>query len=134
VSECAGQTTSCFAVGKKDADCGGRFCCFNGCANVCRNPQTSTKKQEKINKIPPKIFKKPTNGNIQQDKTSNQKPQVQCPSALECVPKLNCDFNGVITPQPVRLNPWLEQQRVPLIPCVNQNQRKTTHVCCRLKL
>ena len=29
----------CWSVGKKDSDCQGDLCCFNGCENVCYRPQ-----------------------------------------------------------------------------------------------
>merc|ERR1719233_1679776 len=65
VSSCAGQSSSCFNVGKNDADCGGRVCCFNGCANICISQKNSSKEETREtqtskeiktkNKIPRKI-------------------------------------------------------------------------------
>jgi Clip-domain serine protease homolog Scarface len=34
---------------------------------------------------------------------------------MKCVPKVNCDFNGVMTDQTLNLTPDLEMLRVPLI-------------------
>ena len=42
-------------------------------------------------------------------------PFVQCPSAMKCVPRVNCDFNGVMVSYNVILSQVQEQQRVPLI-------------------
>merc|ERR1712098_73151 len=55
---------------------------------------------------------------------------IQCPSAMKCVPKINCDFNGVMVNYEVRLNRVQEEGRVPLIPCFNQ-RGNTVDVCCR---
>ena len=42
-------------------------------------------------------------------------PYVQCPSAMKCVPRVNCDFNGVMVNFNVILSQVQEEQRVPLI-------------------
>jgi len=42
-------------------------------------------------------------------------PYVQCPSAMKCVPRVNCDFNGVMVNYNVILSQAQEEQRVPLI-------------------
>ena len=42
-------------------------------------------------------------------------PFITCPSAMKCVEKINCNFNGVMVEEPVFLNPEQEAQRVPLI-------------------
>ena len=42
-------------------------------------------------------------------------PFVTCPSAMKCVQKVNCNFNGVMVEEQVLLNPEQEKQRVPLI-------------------
>ena len=42
-------------------------------------------------------------------------PYIQCPSAMKCVPRVNCDFNGVMVNFNVILSQAQEQQRVPLI-------------------
>merc|ERR1719233_173300 len=39
-------------------------------------------------------------------------PFITCPSAMKCVEKINCNFNGVMVEQPVFLNPEQETQRV----------------------
>ena len=39
----------------------------------------------------------PSNNNNNQN--AEQKPYVSCPSAMKCVPRENCDFNGVMTDQ-----------------------------------
>ena len=46
---------------------------------------------------------------------STPTPYSQCPSAMKCVPKSNCDFNGVMVNFAVRLTAAQEQRRVPLI-------------------
>ena len=43
------------------------------------------------------------------------KPYVRCPSAMECVQRVNCDFEGFITTDTLNLSPDLEMLRVPLI-------------------
>ena len=40
---------------------------------------------------------------------------MRCPSAMKCVPKVNCDFEGVMTEEKLELGPELEMLRVPLI-------------------
>ena len=40
---------------------------------------------------------------------------MRCPSAMKCVPKVNCDFEGVMTEEVLELGPELEMLRVPLI-------------------
>ena len=46
---------------------------------------------------------------------STPTPYTQCPSAMKCVPKSNCDFNGVMVNFAVRLTAAQEERRVPLI-------------------
>ena len=76
-------------------------------------------------------------------------PFVQCPSAMKCVPRVNCDFNGVMVSYNVILSQVQEQQRVPLIvryatfikldspnntifqPCFNTARGNSVDVCCR---
>ena len=43
------------------------------------------------------------------------KPYVRCPSAMKCVEKINCDFDGFMTDDVLDLTPELEMLRVPLI-------------------
>merc|ERR1712080_31828 len=63
---------------------------------------------------------------------AEQKPYVRCPSAMKCVERPFCDFNGVMTDQPLNnLTPHLEMLRVPLIPCVNRERGNSVNVCCR---
>ena len=57
---------------------------------------------------------------LQQVNNNNRSPAaaqpfVRCPSAMKCVPKINCDFNGVMVNTRVFLSPVQEKQRVPLI-------------------
>ena len=76
-------------------------------------------------------------------------PYVQCPSAMKCVPRVNCDFNGVMVSFNVILSQAQEEQRVPLIvslfkmltelsskhsffqPCFNTARGNSVDVCCR---
>ena len=76
-------------------------------------------------------------------------PYIQCPSAMKCVPRVNCDFNGVMVNFNVILSQAQEQQRVPLIvrlrnlyhtlsskhvifqPCFNTARGNSVDVCCR---
>ena len=51
----------------------------------------------------------------QSSSSADQQPFIQCPSAMKCVPKINCDFNGVMVNYEVRLNRVQEEGRVPLI-------------------
>merc|ERR1711902_107965 len=58
-------------------------------------------------------------------------PFLQCPSAMKCVPRVNCDFNGVMVSHNVILSQIQEQQRVPLISCFNSARGNSVDVCCR---
>ena len=50
-----------------------------------------------------------------QNQNAELKPYVRCPSAMKCVEKNLCDFEGFMTDQPLDLTPDLEMLRVPLI-------------------
>merc|ERR1719391_1255856 len=58
-------------------------------------------------------------------------PFTQCPSAMKCVEKKLCDFNGVMRDFVTTLSPAQESLRVPLIPCVSQQAGSEVDVCCR---
>eukprot|EP00092_Neocalanus_flemingeri_P004254 GFUD01004574.1.p1 GENE.GFUD01004574.1~~GFUD01004574.1.p1 ORF type:complete len:722 (-),score=194.10 GFUD01004574.1:66-2147(-) len=58
-------------------------------------------------------------------------PFVTCPSAMKCVLRINCNFNGVMVEEEVFLNQQQELQRVPLIPCFNPARNNAVDVCCR---
>ena len=76
-------------------------------------------------------------------------PYVRCPSAMLCVQRVNCDFDGFITEDVLDIGPDLEMLRVPLIvsynitesledhslssfqPCVNRKRGNQIDVCCR---
>merc|ERR1712073_282927 len=58
-------------------------------------------------------------------------PFTQCPSAMKCVEKRLCDFNGVMRDFVTTLSPAQESLRVPLIPCVSQRAGGEVDVCCR---
>merc|ERR1711972_304830 len=58
-------------------------------------------------------------------------PFTQCPSAMKCVEKKLCDFNGVMRDFVTTLSPAQESLRVPLIPCVSQRAGSEVDVCCR---
>merc|ERR1712038_684055 len=58
-------------------------------------------------------------------------PFTQCPSAMKCVEKRLCDFNGVMRDFVTTLSPAQESLRVPLIPCVSQRAGAEVDVCCR---
>merc|ERR1712200_181439 len=58
-------------------------------------------------------------------------PFTQCPSAMKCVEKRLCDFNGVMRDFVTTLSPAQESLRVPLIPCVSQGAGGDVDVCCR---
>jgi len=62
---------------------------------------------------------------------STPTPYTQCPSAMKCVPKSNCDFNGVMVNFTVRLTAAQEERRVPLITCFNTVRGNAVDVCCR---
>jgi len=64
-------------------------------------------------------------------KNAASQPFITCPSAMKCVEKINCNFNGVMVEEPVFLSPEQETQRVPLIPCFNTARRNAVDVCCR---
>merc|ERR1711872_222901 len=54
---------------------------------------------------------------------ANTKPYVKCPSAMKCVERRFCDFNGVMTNDELILTRDLEMLRVPLIDCVNRERK-----------
>merc|ERR1712173_365014 len=58
-------------------------------------------------------------------------PFTECPSAMKCVEKRLCDFNGVMRDFVTTLSPAQESLRVPLIPCVSQRAGGEVDVCCR---
>merc|ERR1712012_1103950 len=58
-------------------------------------------------------------------------PFTECPSAMKCVEKRLCDFNGVMRDFVTTLSPTQESLRVPLIPCVSQRAGGEVDVCCR---
>merc|ERR1711963_784365 len=91
--------------------------------------QNLPQKPKKQNKKPAKVFS-PQPQQQQPSSSADQQPFIQCPSAMKCVPKINCDFNGVMVNYEVRLNRVQEEGRVPLIPCFNQ-RGNTVDVCCR---
>merc|ERR1711884_57239 len=62
---------------------------------------------------------------------STPTPYTQCPSAMKCVPKSNCDFNGIMVNFAVRLTAAQEERRVPLITCFNTARGNAVDVCCR---
>jgi len=62
---------------------------------------------------------------------ASTQPFVTCPSAMKCVPRNNCDFNGVMVNTNVVLSDIQEKQRVPLIPCINAAGGNAVDVCCR---
>jgi len=55
----------------------------------------------------------------------------QCPSAMKCVEKIYCDYNGVMREDVQTLTREQEQLRVPLIPCVNKLRSGAVDTCCR---
>eukprot|EP00092_Neocalanus_flemingeri_P080736 GFUD01100748.1.p1 GENE.GFUD01100748.1~~GFUD01100748.1.p1 ORF type:complete len:515 (-),score=121.96 GFUD01100748.1:14-1366(-) len=58
-------------------------------------------------------------------------PWVNCPSAMKCVQRINCNLIGVMVEEEVFLTQEQELQRVPLIPCFNTARRNAVDVCCR---
>merc|ERR1711874_822015 len=81
----------------------------------------------------PQVSTKPPPGRqpVINNSPASAQPFVRCPSAMKCVPKVNCDFNGVMVNTRVSLSPIQEQQRVPLIPCLNSARGNNVDVCCR---
>jgi len=62
---------------------------------------------------------------------ADQKPFITCPSAMKCVPRINCDLGGTMRDQVFRYTPAQEASRVPLIPCFNQARGNSIDTCCR---
>merc|ERR1719410_3221346 len=56
------------------------------------------------------ITSPPSSPQISPQQSTTATPFIQCPSAMKCVPKVNCDFNGVMVNFIVRLNSIQEQQ------------------------
>eukprot|EP00092_Neocalanus_flemingeri_P052213 GFUD01060959.1.p1 GENE.GFUD01060959.1~~GFUD01060959.1.p1 ORF type:complete len:178 (+),score=41.04 GFUD01060959.1:215-748(+) len=124
---------------------------FEVCCQSSQSSQSSLSSQSKPrisltqNDIPDSatIFVKPssvTKPSPTEQAQKNQKQQtniytsqvqVQCPSAMKCVPRDNCDLLGVITQIPLRIPPRLELLRVALMACRSQDSPSTGHVCCR---
>jgi len=50
---------------------------------------------------------------------------------MKCVPRVNCNLEGVMVDQVLNYTPAVEMLRVPLIPCVNIMAGNTIDVCCR---
>jgi len=116
-SQCTGRQSDCWSAGQSDADCiDNALCCFDGCANVCQGAGSRSPAR-------------PSSGS--QSQPAETKPYVRCPSAMKCVPKINCDFEGVMRNQVFNLSPEMEMLRVPLIPCVNRDAGNVIDVCCR---
>merc|ERR1711913_44676 len=157
---CANRKSTCWSAGQADVDClDNALCCFDGCANVClgrgpvpANPGPQTNARQTTPAPPPVITQESFAEKIPSNLASNivaSSPQVstqppvnknnpaaaqpflRCPSAMKCVPKINCDFNGVMVNTRVFLSPIQEKQRVPLIPCVNSARGNNVDVCCR---
>jgi len=92
-------------------------------------PQQSQSSQGGPVVRPPVVQQSPsTSGSIV---PADTKPFVRCPSAMKCVPKINCDFEGVMTNEVFNVSPDLEMLRVPLIPCINRAAGNVVDVCCR---
>jgi len=92
--------------------------------------------QQQQSSQPRPVVKQPVQNNFQQSASrpiipAATKPFIQCPSAMKCVPKINCDFEGVMRNEVFNLSPDLEMLRVPLIPCVNRQAGNVVDVCCR---
>merc|ERR1712244_194501 len=156
---CANRKSTCWSAGLQDLDClDNALCCFDGCANVClgrgsvagnpgpQNIPRQTTAPPAVNspqlnlqenfaeKIPtnqasgpafsPQVSTPPTS-------LASTQPFVTCPSAMKCVPRNNCDCNGVKVNTNVLLSPIQEKQRVPLIPCINPARGNAVDVCCR---
>jgi len=68
---------------------------------------------------------------VPSDQGAASLPFTQCPSAMKCVEKKLCDFNGVMRDFVTTLSPAQETLRVPLIPCVSQRAGSEVDVCCR---
>merc|ERR1719334_2411952 len=117
-AQCSGKVSDCWSVGQPDVDCiDNALCCFDGCANVCQGagPRTAARPMS----------------NVKQSQTAASKPFIKCPSAMKCVPKINCDFEGVMRNEVFNLTPEMEMLRVPLIPCINREAGNVIDVCCR---
>lgn len=112
--------------------------------------------QQSISKQSPPRRPAPSNVNSQESRSpanNGVKPYVKCPSAMECIQRRNCDFDGFITEDPLDISPDLEMLRVPLIvrnhdtwitcinvfdwfyfhfqPCINRARGNQIDVCCR---
>merc|ERR1711874_469405 len=156
---CANRKSTCWSAGQADVDClDNALCCFDGCANVClgrgpvpANPGPQTIARQTTPAPSPVITQENFAEKIPSNLASNivasspqmstqppvknnpaaAQPFLRCPSAMKCVPKINCDFNGVMVNTRVFLSPIQEKQRVPLIPCVNSARGNNVDVCCR---
>merc|ERR1712066_314223 len=154
---CANRKSTCWSAGLPDVDClDNALCCFDGCANVClgkgpvagnpgpqNNPRQSTTAApaplvSAQQNIPENLAEKTPSNTVSNSAISPQvsqeaaaQPFITCPSAMKCVPRVNCDFNGVMVNTKVILSALQETQRVPLIPCINPARGSAVDVCCR---
>jgi len=90
-----------------------RFPAFTQASAPSFSPEPSTSRSAPLKVIPPvpsTVAPEPSKA-----QTAASQPFVRCPSAMKCVEKRSCNFNGVMVDQPVLLNPEQEAQRVPLI-------------------
>merc|ERR1712110_1162290 len=76
-------------------------------------------------------FQQSSGGSRRPSSPAASKPFVRCPSAMKCVPRVNCNMEGVMVNEVLNYSPQLEMLRVPLIPCVNMMAGNTIDVCCR---
>jgi len=104
-------------------------------------PQQQQRPKKKQQPRPRPVQQQPRPQNNFQQSSSNagnrnvspaaSKPFVRCPSAMKCVPKVNCNLEGVMVNEVLNYTPDLEMLRVPLIPCVNMAAGNVVDVCCR---
>ena len=67
-----------------------------------QRPQQQQRPQSNNNR---NNFNNNNRNNFNNNNNAEQKPYVRCPSAMLCIKRENCDFNGVITEQTLNLTP-----------------------------
>merc|ERR1712064_248211 len=92
------------------------LCCFDGCANVCLGrgpvagnpgPQNSPRQtaavtpvnspaQNILQNLAEKVPVTNPSPSPSLSQQASAQPFITCPSAMKCVPRVNCDFNGVM--------------------------------------
>merc|ERR1712038_1487683 len=98
---------------------------------VKKDPWPQQPQQQQQPRQPANNFQQSGGAGRRPSAPAESKPFVRCPSAMKCVPRVNCNLEGVMVNEVLNYTPAVEMLRVPLIPCVNTMAGNTIDVCCR---